>query len=393
MKSSLLFGKLISGLTLLVFAQTALAGGSSLLATLEEEIVGIVDESSPAVVSVTTESLPPIWCRYLDEGEIPVCLKDFLKSDFAVQKRSSNGSGFIIDPEGHILTTEHVVRNARDVMVTLADGRVLPARVVGRDGLFNIALLKVEGKDLPSLPLADSEGVRVGSWVIALGRPYGLATSPSWGIVSGLARSDLGIAPYEEMIQITAPVNPGDSGGPVLNAKGEVIGVITGSFAGYREFEFDWPFIRRFQKAFPRVRGISPDHFFLPSQAQGIGFATPINLAKKVMADLRRSPSPSRGWLGIEIGYSGAGVTIGEEKAGVLVASVLPSSPASRAGLQENDIILALDGVPVGSPRQLQKTILFSPAGEPVKLELIRGGERRTISAVLGEQEVDGKGE
>ncbi len=390
MRSSFLLGTLFWGLVLLPVLSAEAAGKPSALATLEEEIIGIVERAGPAVVSIKTELLPPIWSRHLADDNVPDCLKDFLKSDLVARKRSSSGTGFIIDPEGHILTTENVVRDAREVLVTMADGRVLPARVIGRDDLFNVALLKVEGKDLPSLPLADSAGVRVGSWVIALGQPYGLSTSPSWGIVSGLGRANLGLAPYEEMIQITALVNPGDSGGPVLNSKGEAIGIITGSFAGYREFEFDWPFIRRFQKAFPQTKWMSPDYFFQPSQAQGIGFAVPIDLAREVMEDFRRDPFPARGRLGIEIGRTGVG---GEEKAGAVVSAVMPASPASRAGLQAGDLILSLDGETIGTPQQMQRAILFSPPGKPVKLKVKRGEEVREVSVVLEKQEVDWKEE
>lgn len=375
----------VMGLSGLSTALPTRAAEGSLLDSLENEIVKIVDRSSPAVVSLTTEPLFPGWWKGIEEEQLPAWMRDFFISDFGPRKRRSRGTGFIIDGDGHILTTENVIGEAREVEVALPDGRVFPGRVVGKDELLNLALIKVEAKDLPRLPLGNSEKVKVGSWVITIGHPFGLSASPSWGIVSGRGRSGLGIAPYEELLQITAPVNPGDSGGPVLNSRGEAIGIITASFSGYREFEFDWSFIRRFQQSFPRARWMSPGNFFQPSQAQGISFAIPIDFARKVMTNLEKGGEPVRGWLGIEMEEPAPG----EE--GLLISAVFPGGPAARAGLDKDARVLSLNGAPLTSARQLQKEVLFSPIGVNLELEVIQRGERKTIPVTIEEQPAEVK--
>jgi len=338
------------------------------------------------VVSLTTEPLFPGWWKGIDERELPDWMRDFCLNDFGPRKRRSRGTGFIFDREGHILTTENVVGPAQEVEVSLSDGRVLPARVVGKDELLNLALLKVEAENLPHLNLGNSERVEVGSWVITIGHPFGLSASPSWGIVSGRKRTGLGIAPYEELLQLTAPVNPGDSGGPVLNSRGEVIGIITASFSGYREFELDWSFLRRFQQCFPGARGMSPGDFFQASQAQGIGFAIPIDIARQALAALMEESGPVHGWLGIEIEAASPG------EAGLLIRTVIPGGPAGRAGLLEGGRIVSLNGEPVNSVRKLQKKVIFSPIGMELKLEVIQRGERKEISVIVEEKPSGVKG-
>jgi serine protease Do len=378
---------MVAGLLLgVLFTATGAARERSLLAELETEVIGIVEKAAPAVVSITTELVSPRWWADLEEERFPAWIEEFLKSDFGSRKRRSTGTGFIISPDGKILTTEHVVDRGEKISVTLHDGRVLAARVVGLAPIFNIALLKVDGKDLPHLSLGTSGEVRHGSWAIALGQPFGLATSASWGIVSGLSRTGLGIAPYEELIQITAPINPGDSGGPLLNSRGEVIGIIAASFTGYREHEFDWDLIRRFHHAFPRAATISPGFFLQDSQAQGVGFAIAIDLVKKVIATLEKDTSRSWGWLGL---YPEA--LPGNE--GLSVTALVPDGPAARAGLQGGDIILAVNGQPVKSPLGLQKMILFTPVGETIAIAIRRDGESKTLQVTIEAQAESHQGE
>ncbi len=361
-------------------------GTESLLVRLEGEVISVIERAAPAVVCVTTESLDPPW---LDDPEWigpPGWMDSVLQSDFFRRKRRSSGTGFIIDPGGKILTAENVVGRAKSATVTLSDGREIPARVRGVDPVFGIALLQVEETGLPALELGCSDSIRPGSWAIAIGQPYGLVSSASWGIVSGLGRSGLGIVPYEELIQFTAPVNPGDSGGPVLNSRGEVIGVIAASFSGYRELDFDWDFIRRVHRAFPGMESGPPGSFFRPSQAQGIGFAIPINLVRKALDALEGDEGCRRGWLGILLEDPPG-------QKGVSVGGLAPGGPAEQSGLKAGDIIISIDGRTVGSIRDLQKTILLSRVGDRVSLEVERNSGMITIPVTIGERGDGGREE
>lgn len=359
---------------------TVTAVEKSLLAEMEAGIIEVAEKASPAVVSVSTESISPFWRGKLEDENLPPWINDFLKSDLGSRKRRSAGTGFIISPDGKILTTDNVISQAEEITVALNDGRILPARVLGRDEIFGIAVLQVDAKDLPYLSLLEGgPAPRRGSWVITLGQPFGLPTSAAWGIVSGLGRTSLGIAPYEELLQITAPVNPGDSGGPVLNIRGDVIGIIAGTYSGYRELECDWNFIRRFHRSFPNAATISPGQFFRQSQAHGIGFAIPITLVKDIIEGFSNGTPLKYGWLGL-FPASIPG------RPGVIVAALAPESPAIQAGLREGDMILNIAGRPIQSPQALQKLILFSPGGKELTIEIERDGERKILKAVIGER-------
>lgn len=360
------------------------APAGTTLDSLQEEITAIVSRSVPAVVNVKTEPLPPDWGGVFDDRDAPAWFKSFLESNFAARKKSSSGSGFIIDPEGYLLTTAHVVQSGRRVEVTLADGRVLPARVVGTDRKINLALLKIEGKKFPYLKLGRSRDIKVGSWAIAIGNPFGLTASPSWGIISGRNRSGLGIAPYEDMLQITAPINPGDSGGPLLDSRGEVIGILSATLSGYREFKFDIPFMRRFHSNFPGADWFDDDSCFQPSLAQGIGFAIPSELAREAIPYLKDPARRPRGWLGVRIEeLTSARARKLNLKQGVLVTAVLPAGPAGKAGLKQGDIILRADRSPLLSLPELEKAVFFHPVGEEIKLEVLRGGRKLEILVII----------
>ncbi|MCX6349488.1 MAG: trypsin-like peptidase domain-containing protein [Candidatus Aureabacteria bacterium] len=372
----------VFGLTVLLAAFPARGGPA--LEALEKEIGEIIDRSAPAVVSVITEPLPENWPGFPEEMQPPVWARRFFRGGYVFQKRRCRGSGFVIDPSGYVLTTETVVDGAHEVEVSFPDGNSLPARVLGKDPRCNLALLKVEGVNLPYLPLGRPAAPTRGSWVIAIGNPFGLAVSPSWGIVSGLKRSGLDTAEYEELIQITAPINPGDSGGPLLNSRGEVIGIVTATLSGYREFEFDWRFLRRFQSLFPGDTGEYPGDVFQPSLAQGIGFAIPVDLAREVADTLKREPSPAHGWLGIRMrALSPAEARERGVRGGVMVEEALPGSPAARAGLANGDVIISLDKKEMVSPPDLQREVMILAAGKEIVLEVLRGKETLAMLATL----------
>jgi serine protease Do len=265
------------------------------------------------------------------------------------------GSGFIIDASGLVVTNNHVIDGATEMSVTLHDGRQFTARLVGRDELTDLALLQIEGaKDLPTVSFGDSEHARVGDWVVAIGSPFGLGGSVTAGIISARGR-DIHSGPYDDYLQIDAPINSGNSGGPILNASGEVIGVNTAIFS-------------------PNGGNI------------GIGFAIPAADAEQVIAELQHKGSVTRGWLGVQIQEVTPEVaeafSLGEAQ-GALVSSVQSDSPAARAGVQVGDVIQKFNGEAVDSPRELSRSVARTEPGEKYSIEVMRKGESRRLVAVV----------
>jgi serine protease Do len=267
------------------------------------------------------------------------------------------GSGFVIDAEGHIVTNNHVVQGATAVRITLDDGRELPARVVGRDPRTDLALLKVEaGAPLPFLALGDSDRARPGDWVVALGNPFGLGGTVTAGVVSARSR-DIGAGPYDDFIQLDAPINRGNSGGPLFSTAGEVIGVNTAIFS-------------------PNGGSI------------GIGFAIPSNMVKTVVAQLKDSGHVERGFLGAAtqpVTPALAEALRLPAPAGALVAQVEEGSPAQRAGLKAGDVVTAVGGTPVASPRELARAIGAARPGSAIGLSIQRGGTAQELRVTLAE--------
>jgi serine protease Do len=272
------------------------------------------------------------------------------------QKQEGVGSGFVISQEGYILTNNHVIDDAEQIKVKLANGKEYDAKVVGRDPKTDLALVKVEGiKDLHPLTLGNSEDLKVGSWVVAIGSPFGLEQTVTQGIVSGKGRV-IGSGPYDDFIQTDASINPGNSGGPLINMKGEVIGINT---------------------------AINPN-------GQGIGFAIPIDMAKGIIPQLEQKGSVTRGWLGVSIQQMtpALGKSFGlKEKEGVLIADVYKGSPAERAGIERGDVITQFDGKTVGESRDLSRIVAATPVGKTVSIKLLRNGNAMERTVKVGEME------
>jgi len=286
--------------------------------------------------------------------------KDFFGRNFGKQrqpefKQPGQGSGFIIDKSGYIVTNNHVIDGADTIKVILRDDAEYNAEIIGRDPVTDIALIKVDAKDnLPTVPMGSSDNLKVGEWVAAIGSPFGLEHTVTAGIVSAKGRV-IGSGPYDDFIQTDASINPGNSGGPLINMRGEIVGINTMIIAG----------------------------------GSGIGFAIPIDLAKDIVAQLKTSGEVTRGWLGVTIqdlkgdlaDYYGV-----KDKNGVLVASVVPGDPADQAGIQPKDIITEVDGKKVTTSRDLTNLAAKLGVGDTSKVTIWRDGRQKTLDLKVGKR-------
>jgi serine protease Do len=267
---------------------------------------------------------------------------------------TGQGSGFFISADGYAVTNNHVVQNAQNVTVTTDDGRTFDAKVIGTDPRTDLALIKVEGNDFPFVKLADGSP-RIGDWVLAVGNPFGLGGTVTAGIVSARGR-DIGAGPYDDFIQIDAPVNKGNSGGPTFDVDGSVIGVNTAIFS--------------------------------PSGGSvGIAFAIPADTVKSVIAQLRDKGTVTRGWIGVQIQPVTPDIaeSMGlKQTTGALVSEPQLDSPAVKAGIESGDVITSVDGNAIHDARELARRIATMAPGTSVKLSLIRKGEEKTVTLTLG---------
>ncbi len=349
---------------LLLVPATALAQpgtAAGVLHLLEDAFASVADHVTPVVVNVsTTPKKTPEGAAPGDPQERfreffgPEFYERFFKQRPREEARAS-GSGVIVDPNGYILTNNHVIENAQEIAVRLSDGRRFTARLVGRDPKTDLAVLKIDAPgDLPVAELGDSDRLRVGQWAIAIGNPFGLDRTVTVGIVSATARTRVGVATYESFIQTDASINPGNSGGPLLNLDGKVIGINTAIVA----------------------------------TGQGIGFSIPINMAKDVMRQLIAQGRVVRGWLGIVIQdvtdelASSFGVN---EREGVLVTDVMRGGPAESAGLRPGDVITELSGGRITEVPELQKRVAAVPPGESITLTVVRDRNPVAVTVRLGE--------
>ncbi len=321
----------------------------------------LVAQVKPAVVSVTNYlKQPPAGQDQQFQGnpELPF---PFNQMPFNQMPQSrpveARGSGFIINPDGLIVTNNHVIRNAGRLTVTLDDGQTLPATVIGADPRTDIALLKIDAHHaLPYIELGDSNDVQPGEWVIAIGNPFGLSETVTAGIVSALGRN-IGAGPYDQFIQVDAPINEGNSGGPLLTQDGKVVGMNTAI--------------------------LSPT-----GGSVGIGFAIPSDLIKQITSDLQRSGHVTRGYIGVEAQEVSSAMSKAlnlPSAGGALIAAVEPNTPAARGGLQPGDVIRSVNGKAVKDPRDLAVDIAGVQPGDRASLDVLRNGHQQTIDVAVAQ--------
>jgi serine protease Do len=326
----------------------------------------VASKDVPAIVNIASTKI----VRSPEAGQMSPFFSDpffrqFFGDQFTPQQQMpreerehSLGSGVIVSSDGHILTNNHVIDGANEIKVTLGDKREFKGRVIGTDPRTDIAVLKIEAKDLPVLVFSDSSKVKVGDFALAIGNPFGLNQTVTMGIVSATGRGNLGIEDYEDFIQTDASINPGNSGGALVNVNGELIGINTAILSG----------------------GSGGN--------QGIGFAIPINMARQVMDQILKQGKVIRGYLGawIQPVTPQIAKSFGlSQPKGALLGDVEPGGPAAKSGLQRGDIVLEMDGQPITDTGEFRLKIAMMKPGTTVKLKVFHNGVERDVPVVLGE--------
>ena len=354
-----------------------LAAGVAIAAPVNSNAAGVVppsfadtiDKLSPAVVNISTSQIvkpadevaPPAFPPGSGFEGFNEYLSQQYKAKIKPKKATSLGSGFIIDPSGIIVTNNHVIGNGEDIKITLHDNTELKAKVLGRDTRVDIAVLKVDiGRKLPSVQFGDSDDVRVGDWILAIGNPYGLGGSVSAGIISARAR-DINVGPFDDFLQTDAAINRGNSGGPMFDLSGKVIGINTAIFS-------------------PTGSNV------------GIGFAMPSALVEPVIKQIIQYGKSRRAWMGVKIQTMTKEIaqSLGlKEPKGALILEVNDNGPAEKAGLKEGDVITSINGQPVSNMRKLPRIVAEKQIGEKINVEYMRGGKTLTTTATLGELDGD----
>jgi serine protease Do len=321
----------------------------------QSTVADLVERLSPTVVNITTT-------QHMSRGPTPF---DFFFNDGqpgqrGPRERQGAGTGFIVDPAGYVVTNAHVVRGADEVKVRLIDDREFSAEVVGRDAKLDLALLKIDGVDaLPAVTLGDSDTLRVGEQVLAVGNPFGLGHTVTMGIVSAKARA-IGAGPYDDFIQTDASINPGNSGGPLFNLRGEVVGINTA----------------------------------IRADANNIGFAIPVVSLKDVVPQLKKKGFVERGKLGLafqavtpEIADA-VGLSLPH---GAMVTDIMPGSSAAKAGIRSGDIIVGVDGVEIVRAEELPRNVARHAPGSTIPIQLLRGDKKLSVKATLDKLEEEGQ--
>lgn len=337
------------------------------------DFTDLVSRVKPAVVSITTKLKTNVAMDDDEDGpqfgpqrggqgampQLPFPFNQMIPNQPQQRARAveARGSGFIVSADGTVVTNNHVVKDASSVMVTLDSGQQLSAKVVGRDPRTDIAVLKISAdKPLPYIQLGNSRDVKPGEWVIAMGNPFGLGGSVTAGIVSAVSR-DIGAGPYDQFIQVDAPINQGNSGGPLFTQDGKVIGMNTAI--------------------------LSPS-----GGSIGIGFAIPSDMIRTVTAQLQESGHVTRGYVGVEAqtlnGVTAKALHL-SDNAGALLAGVRPDSPAAKAGLQPGDVIQAVNGATIGNPRDLALNVANIKPGDQAHLKVLRDGQAQDVTVTVGQ--------
>ena len=331
------------------------------------EVAPVVDNDRPDSFSKAAEIAMPAVVNIFTSKEVnepthpfmdDPAFRRFFGEQFEAKprRRSSLGSGVIVSANGYILTNHHVVEAADEVEVALVDGRKAKASLIGSDPETDLAVLKVKLQDLPAITLGQSEQVKVGDVVLAVGNPFGVGQSVTMGIVSALSRSRVGINTFEDFIQTDAAVNPGNSGGALTDTSGNLIGINTAIYS--------------------RSGG-----------SLGIGFAIPVHSAKQIMEQIIQSGSVVRGWLGVSMQdlTEDLAESFGlDNLTGSLIANVLKDGPADKAGIKPGDIIIAVEGKAVKSTSELLKAVAALPPGSTVDITIIRGKQEKSIPVNVG---------
>ncbi len=343
-------------------------GGALKTASPVPGFADLAEKLAPAVVNVSTTNVVKGGMNMPFPGFKGSPFEDFFGDDFFKRffdenqrelKRKSLGSGFIINKDGYILTNNHVIKDATEIIVTFSEGKKeYEAEVIGKDEKLDIALIKINAKNhLPIVNLGDSEKLRIGDWVVAIGNPFGLGGTVTAGIVSQKGRF-IGAGPYDDFIQTDASINPGNSGGPLFNLNGEVVGINTAIIA----------------------------------RGQGIGFAIPINAVKDILLQLKEKGAITRGWIGVSIQELTPELSSHfklDDGKGVLISAVTPDEPADKAGIKAGDIIVEFDGKPITELNELPRAVAVTPPGKISKVKVLRDGKIKTLSVTVAERPGD----
>jgi serine protease Do len=328
------------------------------------EVAEVVKPSVVNISTVKTEQAGAPLSPFYDDPFFRKFFGDELQRQQPRERKSTSlGSGVIVSSDGYILTNNHVIQNADKIKVVLSDKREFIGKVIGNDPKTDLSVIKIDTEDLISLRLGNSDNLKVGALVLAVGNPFGLNQTITMGIVSAVGRANVGIADYEDFIQTDAAINPGNSGGALVNVKGELVGINTAIFSttgGY----------------------------------QGIGFAIPSNMVKVVMNSLIKTGKVIRGWLGVSIQAITPELADQfqlEKDKGTLVADVIEGSPAEEAGILRGDVILEFGGKKVDEPSILRNIVASTSPGKTIDVKVIRNGEYLTLSVMVGELGADVK--
>lgn len=342
----------------LVLAVAALANSASAAQMIPATFSSVADKIKESVVNISTVTTVRQGGGMYD----PFMNDEFYERFFGVPrgsfKQQSLGTGFVITDDGYLLTNNHVVERADEITVKLYNGKEYKAKIVGRDKDTDIAVIKIEAKGLKPASIGDSDAMNVGDWVVAVGSPFGLEQTVTQGIISAKGRI-IGAGPYDDFLQTDAAINPGNSGGPLVNLDGEVIGInsaITSRSGGY----------------------------------EGVGFAIPVNMAKKVYSDILQKGKVVRGWLGVSIQDLTPELAAHfRVKEGVLIAQVFRGGPAEKAGVKQGDVVVEFGGKKVGKYRELQALVAGTQTGKPTSIKVIRQGNEKNMKIIIGERNAE----